>query len=244
MRRAVVPTPSRTRWPAVRGGHPGRRLHDRRQAGRHRATTLGAPYLQLLKALNAQKVAISLDPATLDPSKKKASAPFHTTVTPAGYAPWSWDGTLPLVRSGKTWQVQWTPQLVHPLLTAGETFAMVTTFGTRLRAPILGAGKATLVGSGTVYYVSIVPGRMTDPTAEIAKLAQVLKPENITEADVQAAYDTGSKHPDQKYPLITLRESDFDKIQPTLYALAGCPTPRPPPRWRRRRPLPTPCWGG
>jgi Penicillin binding protein transpeptidase domain/Penicillin-binding Protein dimerisation domain/NTF2-like N-terminal transpeptidase domain len=187
------------------------------------AATLGAPYQQLLTALKAQNVAISLDPVTEDQAKKHATAEFHTTVTPAGYAPWSWDGTLPLIRSGKTWLVQWTPALVHPQFVAGETFALSTSFGTRERAPVLGAGKSTLVGAGNVYEVAMRPARMVDPTAELAMLAKLLKPQGVTAAELQADFTAGSAKPDQSYPIITLRESDFDLIEPQLYALAGVP---------------------
>ena len=186
------------------------------------AATLGAPYTQLLSALKAQKVVIRMDAVVLDASKQHASAPIHTTVTPAGYAAWSWDGTLPLVRSGKTWLVQWTPSLVHPQLVAGETFKLTTAFG-HDRAPVLGAAGSTLVGAGAVYAVSMRPARMVDPTTELKVLAQLLAPQNITAAELQADFTAGSAKPDQSIPIVTLRESDFDKIQPQLYALAGVP---------------------
>ncbi|MDX6242771.1 MAG: hypothetical protein QOE76_494, partial [Frankiales bacterium] len=186
------------------------------------ATALGTPYTQLLTALKAQTVAIRLDKVVVDQSKQHASAPFHTTVTPAGYAAWSWDGTLPLVRSGKSWVVQWTPALVHPQLGAGETFKLTTAFS-HDRAPVLGAGQATLVGSGNVYHVAMRPARMVDPTAELTVLAQLLKPQGITLAQLQADFAAGSAKPDQSVPIVTLRESDFDPIQPQLYALAGVP---------------------
>ena len=78
------------------------------------AASLGAPYQQLLTSTKAVKVAISLGAMTVDATKKHASAPFQTTVTPEGYASWTWPGTLPLVRAGKTWQVVWTRRLSIP----------------------------------------------------------------------------------------------------------------------------------
>jgi cell division protein FtsI/penicillin-binding protein 2 len=184
--------------------------------------TLKAPYEQLKTALKAQTVAIRLDAVTVDASKQHASAQFHTTVTPAGYAAWTWDNTLPLVRSGKSWLVQWTPALVQPQLAAGQTFKLTTAF-THDRAPVLGAGKATLVGSGTVYHVSMRPARMVDPTTELKVLAQLLKPQGVTLAQLQAEFAAGSAKTDQSVPIITLRESDFDPISVQLHDLAGVP---------------------
>ena len=187
---------------------------------------MGAPYTQMLQALHAEKVAIRLDPAVEDKAKKHASAAIHTTVTPQGYGSWSWDGTLPLVRSGKTWQVQWSPAVVHPQLATGDTLALATTFGTRQRAPVLGAGSSTLVGMGNVYKLGIVPGRMTDPPGELASLARLLAPQGITAAGLQAKYDAGVAKPDQLIPVVTLREADFDPIRAQLDLLKGVPYPR------------------
>ena len=164
------------------------------------AATLVAPYQQLLAATKAVKVAISLGTLTEDTGKKHASAPFQTTVTPEGYAPWTWAGTLPLARVGKAWQVQWTPSLVHPQLVAGETFKITTSFGTRVRAQVLGAGGQVLVGVGDVYAIGITPGKMTDPTGEIATLAALLKPQGVTVADLTAKYTAGLAHPAQEDP--------------------------------------------
>ncbi|BEP14893.1 penicillin-binding transpeptidase domain-containing protein [Acidothermaceae bacterium B102] len=190
------------------------------------AATLGAPYQQLLTATKAVKVAISLGTLVEDSSKKHASAPFQTTVTPEGYAPWTWAGTLPLDRVGKAWQVQWTPSLVHPQLIAGETFKITTSFGTRVRAQVLGAGGQVLVGVGDVYAIGITPGKMTDPTGEIATLAALLKPQGVTVADLTAKYTAGLAHPAQKIPIISLRALDFAPIEPKLFALAGVPYSR------------------
>jgi cell division protein FtsI/penicillin-binding protein 2 len=189
-------------------------------------TTLGAPYQQLLAATKAVKVAISLGAVVEDTTKKHASAPFQTTVTPEGYPSWTWAGTLPLVRAGKTWQVQWTPALVHPQLTAGETFKITTSFGTRVRAQVLGAGNAVLVGIGDVYAIGITPGKMTDPTGEIATLATLLKPQDVTVAELTAKYTAGLAHPAQKVPIISLRQLDFAPIEPQLFKLAGVPYSR------------------
>ena len=197
-----------------------------RRSRRCSAATLGAPYQQLLTATKAVKVAISLGALTIDATKKHASAPFQTTVTPEGFASWSWPGTLPLVRAGKTWQVSWTPALVHPQLVAGESFKITTSFGSRVRAQVLGAGDQVLVGIADVYAIGMTPGKMTDPTGEIATLAGLLKPQGITVEGLTAKYTAGLAHPAQKIPIISLRELDFAPIEPKLRPLPGVPYTR------------------
>ena len=83
-----------------------------------------------------------------------------------------------------------------------------------------------LVGIADVYAIGMTPGKMTDPTGEIATLAGLLKPEGITVAELTAKYTAGLAHPAQKIPIVSLRELDFAPIEPKLLPLPGVPYSR------------------
>ena len=91
---------------------------------------------------------------------------------------------------------------------------------------VLGAGGQVLVGIADVYAIGITPGKMTDPTGEIATLAALLKPQGITVEGLTAKYTAGLAHPAQKIPIISLRELDFAPIEPKLLPLPGVPYTR------------------
>jgi hypothetical protein len=56
----------------------------------------------------------------------RPSAGFTAQVTIAGYPTWTYTGTLPLLRRGKSWTVDWTPAALHPALRPGDRLGLVT----------------------------------------------------------------------------------------------------------------------
>ncbi len=60
---------------------------------------------------------------------------------------------------------------------------------------MLGAGNQVLVGVADVYAIGMTPGKMTDPTGEIANLADLLKSQGITVEGLTAKYTAGLAHP-------------------------------------------------
>jgi hypothetical protein len=61
----------------------------------------------------------------IQPTGDTASAPFHLSWVFGAERIWTYDSTLPMVKAGDQWRIHWTPELVHPKLTADRTLAMV-----------------------------------------------------------------------------------------------------------------------
>lgn len=180
------------------------------------AGTLSASYTQLLTALHASKAALALGAVTTDKDKLHATADFTATVTPSGLPSWRFTGSLPLERAKDGWKVVWSPTDVHPQLTAGERFAVTVKFGDR--AAILDGNGDPLVASGPVVTVGIEPDHLKDRTGEIATLAATLKVDGpaLTKRVAAAA-------PNAFVPVISLRQSDFDRVRRVLDKLPGVP---------------------
>jgi cell division protein FtsI/penicillin-binding protein 2 len=87
---------------------------------------------------------------------------------------WTYESTARLVRSDKSWAVQWSPAIVHPDLTPGAR--LVRSRQQAPRAQILGAGNAVLVTNRPVRVIGIDKTKVPAATAvtSAATLARVV----------------------------------------------------------------------
>lgn len=91
----------------------------------------------------------------------------------AGYGTWSYRTGLGLHQTAAgAWQVVWTPQLVHPALSATTRLGTDRTWAAR--APILDRGGQALISPRPVVEVGLQRDRVTDVTASASALAGVL----------------------------------------------------------------------
>lgn len=143
------------------------------------------------------------------------TARFAAAWTIPGLAkPWTYDGQLALVRKNEKWLVHWEPRAVHPRLGAGQNLSARRTLPPR--ASILDRAGQPLFIQTPVVTVGIEPGRVTDLPSLSRTLATVLK---IDAAAIIAA--VGKAKPTDFVPVITLRQSEYDKVRPVIYRLPG-----------------------
>jgi cell division protein FtsI/penicillin-binding protein 2 len=127
---------------------------------------------------------------------------------------WQYDTSVALVDADGAWRVTWTPAVVHPSLTAGQT---LTATGTpAVRGRILGAGGQVLVTDRPVVVVGIQPGRAKDRRAAAAAVAAVVDVDaaELTKRVVAAA-------PSAFVDVITLREPDYQAVRDRLQPIPG-----------------------
>ncbi len=128
----------------------------------------------------------------------------------------AYDTTADLVPAAKDhgWQVKWSPAIIHPGLSTGDTLVSETI--TPPRAPILGAGGASLVTNQPVVNVGVEPARVKNLPQLAAQLASLLQidPASLT-TRVKAA------KPNAFVDVITLRQADYDRLRPVLQPLPG-----------------------
>ncbi|HEY6748122.1 MAG TPA: penicillin-binding transpeptidase domain-containing protein [Mycobacteriales bacterium] len=133
---------------------------------------------------------------------------------PGVTAHWTYDGSLPLVRTGDTWAVRWQAADLHPKLAADGALTVTRTLPAR--AALQDSAGTALFAKTDVVTVGVQPSKVTDLAALAAKLAAVLK---IDRADVVA--DVTKAKPDAFVTVITLRRPDYLAVKPQIYDLPG-----------------------
>lgn len=91
----------------------------------------------------------------VDPGAATASVPFQATVGLGGGRSWSYDGSLPVARTGEgDWRVRWSAAALHPQLADGTRIVRSESFGPRARildttgAPLTVSPSLRSVASG------------------------------------------------------------------------------------------------
>ncbi|WP_088281899.1 penicillin-binding transpeptidase domain-containing protein [Kineosporia sp. A_224] len=84
---------------------------------------------------------------------------------------WAYDTTVTLRERGSRWRVAWSPQIVHPALTADG--ALLTERVQGARAAILGARDEPLTSTVTVVRVRYATNALIRPRGDIQRLARL-----------------------------------------------------------------------
>jgi penicillin-binding protein 2 len=93
------------------------------------------------------------------------------------------DQTVPIVKDGENWRVQWTPSLIFTDLGDSGCVAFEGTRPTRGR--ILDRNGKVLAQDIVVARVGVIPGELTDEDAAVATLSDLLK---MPAEDIRARY--------------------------------------------------------
>jgi cell division protein FtsI/penicillin-binding protein 2 len=146
-----------------------------------------------------------------------ATAAYTATWTlPAIAAPWRYDGTLPLVKTGDSWTITWSAADLHPSLTADSLQDLKVTSVLPARAALQDSAGAPIFARTDVVTVGVQPSKVTNLTSLAASLAAALK---IDGADIVA--DVKKAKPDAFVQVITLRRTDYLAVKPQIYNLPG-----------------------
>jgi cell division protein FtsI/penicillin-binding protein 2 len=171
---------------------------------------------QLSTALAGARLTATLGAVTEQDEDHATAAYSARWQLPGVGTPWTYDGSLPLARTGDTWVVQWKAPDLHPKLTADGLSSIKMEHVLPERAALQDAAGAPLFARTAVVTVGVQPKSVTDLPALAARLAAALK---IAAADVVA--DVTKAKPDAFVPVITLRRPDYEKVRAAIHELPG-----------------------
>ena len=131
---------------------------------------------------------------------------------------WTYDGQLNMVRDEGRWEVRWSATGLHPKLGEHQTFALRA--DPPRRASVNERGGTDVLVPGYLYHYTLdapAAGGQLMPTARA--VADALRPfDNTMDPQRLAEQASSSKDP---LSLITLRQSDHDRVVPAVGALPG-----------------------
>lgn len=133
---------------------------------------------------------------------------------PGAAHPWTYDGTLALIKPVKSWMVRWDPSVIFPKLTARQHLAVLRTQPTR--AALLDSSGQPLSTEQTLIDVSINPATVTDLPALATRLGAVLNIPAATITSRVQATPTG-----QAAAVTTLDQATYERVKPLIYNLPG-----------------------
>ncbi|HEX2903695.1 MAG TPA: penicillin-binding transpeptidase domain-containing protein [Jatrophihabitans sp.] len=153
----------------------------------------------------------------VDRTPTSATANYDARWTlPGSSTPWTYSGTLPVLKSDKVWLVSWKIGDVQPELSSGHHLQLKRTQPTR--AALTDDKGAPLFRPTPVVTVGIDPAKVTDLGALAAALAAVPQLQSSAH-DIVSAVQAAAK--DQFVPVITLRRPVYEAIKPRIYNLPG-----------------------
>ena len=131
---------------------------------------------------------------------------------------WTYDGQLNMVRDEGKWEVRWSATGLHPRLGEHQTFALRA--DPPRRASVNERGGTDVLVPGNLYHYALnakSAGVALMPTARA--VADALRPfDNTLDPQRLAEQASSSKDP---LDLITLRQSDHDRVAGAIGALPG-----------------------
>jgi cell division protein FtsI/penicillin-binding protein 2 len=177
-------------------------------------TVVSTAFAQAIKDLGVSGSAVKV--TRVEQSGDTATAAYTATLALPDVGEWSYDGQFGLRRIEKKWRVTWAPSLIHPQLQDGQRFGRTRSLPARA-AVLDGAGKP-LFGTQRVVTIGIHRARLKDP----ATAYRVLQREtgvDIARLKKRVAAATA----DAFVEVITLRDSEFRKVEPALRPIPGVP---------------------
>ncbi|MEP6697708.1 MAG: penicillin-binding transpeptidase domain-containing protein [Pseudonocardiales bacterium] len=164
-------------------------------------------------ALGATSVRVTRGRIT--PKGKAGTARFAARWTVPGLdKPWTYDGSLALVRGKKDWQVHWQPSNIHPTLGVDQRLSLRRALPDR--AAVLDSADQPLFTRTDVVTVGIEPQKVRNLPSLANALAAALK---IQAGPIVA--DVTKARPAEFVPVITLRDSDYAMVRSQIHDLPG-----------------------
>jgi len=131
---------------------------------------------------------------------------------------WTYDGQLNLVRNEGQWEVRWNATDLHPNLGEHQTFALRA--DAPRRASVNERGGTDVLVPGFLYHYTLDAKRAAGDLMPTARaVADALRPFDDT-MDAQRLAEQASSSP-RALDLITLRQSDHQRVSPVLANLPG-----------------------
>ncbi|MDT5039934.1 MAG: hypothetical protein QOE51_919 [Actinoplanes sp.] len=149
-----------------------------------------------------------------------AAATIKLDWTLPGGTPWSYQSAVRLTkRDSDGWRVVWEPAIVHKELTTGDKLAL--RYVPAERASILDHAGEPIVRKQAVVTIGVSPEKIKDLGALTTSLTAALKKVNAN-VDLSGLKDRIDRSdPGAFLDLVTLRQTDYDKIRDTVRPLPG-----------------------
>lgn len=176
------------------------------------AANVAASVGQTTAALDGAPASVAL--RSIDTKGAGATARLAVTWNLAGWTPWRYESKVPLVRRDGRWRVRWSPAVLYPGLRAGERLTMQR--AQPPRATILDGNGHPLVVPMPVVHVGVEPARVTDVGTLTAQLAALV---GIDPVGLRGRIQAATPH--AFVDVITLRESDYDRLKAQLQPIPG-----------------------
>ncbi|MDQ1720799.1 MAG: hypothetical protein QOI26_533 [Pseudonocardiales bacterium] len=131
-------------------------------------------------------------------------------------APWTYTGSLPMVKQSDSWRVSWDASDIHPQLVNGSH--LVLKRSQPARAALQDGAGTPLFKPTAVVTVGVNPAAVRDLSSLATRLAAVPALQTSAAA-VSSAVNAAGK--DQFVPLITLRRPAYEQIKAQIFDLPG-----------------------
>ncbi|MFC7340771.1 penicillin-binding transpeptidase domain-containing protein [Saccharopolyspora griseoalba] len=133
---------------------------------------------------------------------------------------WRYQGSFQMVEDDQGWKVRWAPSVIHPKLKKDQSLAYSEVLPDA--APVTGSGGNQLMSPEKLTTVTLSPQSAGDVAGVAGQLAAALgqiEP-SITQQSIMADAEKG-----QPFPIVTLRQSDFDQVRSQISDLPGVTFP-------------------
>jgi cell division protein FtsI/penicillin-binding protein 2 len=169
-----------------------------------------------VNGLGAESVDFSV--GDVGPADEGAGAlvQFTAAVEVAGAGTWEYAGSVPVVRSGPRWLVDWTVRVLYPTLEEGDTLAVERTWSGR--GALLAADGRPIASQQAVKQIGVVPGEVEDLDALVLALQELV---GIDPGTALEEIERPGVQPDWFVPVGTVPAADYAAVAEDLEALPG-----------------------
>lgn len=172
---------------------------------------------QVRSALQPTSVTAHLGQVTT--TNSTATANFTLTWQFGPNATWNDASSMTLTQdSDGNWRVRWAPAILTPRLAAGQTIVRHTVPPTA--GPVIGSDGTPLLVPGNVIAVTVHAAQAGDLPSVANSLAAALNRFDPT-VTPQSIIDGATKAGAAGYPVVSLRDSDYQQVKPQIYNLPG-----------------------
>ena len=150
----------------------------------------------------------------------RATAAYHVALDTALFGTLAADATMSLVRTGRTWGVEWDAGLIWPELAGdaetpgGQYFR--TTYSIPVRANIYDTNGLGLATQGTIVTLGVIPAQIEDEPAVLQALSSLT---GLSSEAVRGRYE--SSNPEWRIPIADIPAEVSVRQNDVLASLAG-----------------------
>ncbi len=169
-----------------------------------------------VNGLGAQAVDFSV--GDVGPADEGAGAlvQFSAAVEVGGAGTWEYESSVPVVRSGPRWLVDWTVRILYPTLEEGDTLAVERTWSAR--GALLAVDGRPIASQEAVKEIGVVPGEVDDLDALVLTLEALA---GIDPGVALEEIERPGVQPDWYVPVGIMSVADYAPVAEDLAALPG-----------------------